>query len=93
MTIVQYFRKIQNLSIRESQKVLNLKSLLNAINDIQIEQCFYIDIGDGDYKNLSEEELKKIEWLLTDPLDRAGLSQTNFLDKINNSILIEIGPR
>lgn len=93
MTIIQYFRKVRHLSIQESQKVLNLKSILNDIDNIQIEQCFYIDIDDGEHKNLSEKEIKKLEWLLTDPLDLEGLSETNFLNKINNSILIEIGPR
>lgn len=92
MAIIQYFRKIQNLPIRESHKVLNLKSISKDILDIQIEQCFYIDIGE--HKNVSTEELKKLEWLLTDPLNRNGLSKSKCLDKKdNNSILIEIGPR
>jgi len=92
MAIIQYFRKTQNLPIRESHKVLNLKSISKDIYDIQIEQCFYIDIGE--HKNVSAEELKKLEWLLTDPLDRLGLSKNKYLDKKdNNSILIEIGPR
>lgn len=91
MTILQYFRKIQNLPIRESQKVMNLKLISNDIHDVQIEQCFYIDIGE--HTKLSIEELKKLEWLLMDPLDHTGLSQSKFLDNEYNSILIEIGPR
>jgi len=92
MAIIQYFRKIQNLPIRESHKVLNLKSISKDILDIQIEQCFYIDIGE--HKNVSTEELKKLEWLLTDLLNRNGLFKSKCLDKKdNNSILIEIGPR
>jgi len=92
MAIIQYFQKAQNLPIRESHKVLNLKTISKDICDIQIEQCFYIDIGE--HKNVSAEELKKLEWLLTDPLDRHGLSKSKCLDKNNNnSILIEIGPR
>lgn len=92
MTIVQYFRKVQNLPIRESHKVSNLKSISNdIIRDVQIEQCFYIDIGE--HSSLSSEELKKFEWLLKDPLDRNALSQNTFLDKKDNCILIEIGPR
>lgn len=92
MAIIQYFRKTQSLQIRESHKVLNLKSISKDIYDIKIEQCFYIDIGE--HKNVSAEELKKLEWLLTDPLDRHGLSKSKCLDKKdNNSILIEIGPR
>lgn len=92
MAIIQYFRKIENLPIRESHKVLNLKLISKDISNIEIEQCFYIDIGE--HKNVSTEELKKLEWLLTDPLHRHGLSKTKFLDKKNsNSILIEIGPR
>lgn len=91
MTIIQYFRKVQNLPISESHKVLNLKSISNNICDIQIEQCFYIDIGE--YKILTSGELNKFEWLLKDPLNHIGLSQNTFLDKKNNSVLIEIGPR
>lgn len=91
MTIIQYFRKVQNLPIRESHKISNLKLISNNINDVQIEQCFYIDIGE--YTKLSTEELKKLEWLLMDPLDPSGLSQNKFFDKKNNSILIEVGPR
>lgn len=92
MAIIQYFRKTQNLPIRELHKVLILKSISKDICNIQIEQCFYIDIGE--HKNVSPEELKKLEWLLTDPLDLHGLSKSKFLDKKdNNSILIEIGPR
>lgn len=92
MTIIKYFRKIQNLPIRESQKISNLKSISNNnILDVQIEQCFYIDIGE--YKNLSIEESKKLQWLLKDSLDHAGLSHNTFLDKKTNSILLEIGPR
>jgi hypothetical protein len=92
MAIIQYFRRIQNLPIRESHKILNLKSISKDILDIQIEQCFYIDIGEHD--NVSSEELKKLEWLLTDPLNRHGLSKSNYLDKKdNNTILIEVGPR
>lgn len=92
MTIIQYFRKVQSLPIRESYKVLNLKLISDIIiHDVQIEQCFYIDIGE--HKNLSSEELKKLEWLLIDPLDCKGLSQNTFLNKKDNDILIEIGPR
>jgi len=92
MAIIQYFRKTQNLPIREYQKVLNLKTISKDIYNIQIEQCFYIDIGE--HKHVSAEELKKLEWLLTDQLDRHGLSKSKCLDiKDNNSILIEIGPR
>jgi len=92
MTIIQYFRKVYHLSIQESNKVSILKSISNnIIRDIQIEQCFYIDINE--HKNLTEEELKKLDWLLRDPLDCTGLSRSNFLDKKDNSILIEIGPR
>lgn len=93
MTVIHYFRKIESLSIRESQKVSNLKLISDDIDNIQIEQCFYIDIGDNVQNNLPVEELKKLQWLLTNPLDRMGLSQTKFLDKIDNSVLIEIGPR
>jgi len=83
---------VQHLPIRESNKVSNLQSISNnIIDDVQIEQCFYVDVGE--HKYLSAEELKKLEWLLTDPLDRSGLSQSNFLDKKDNSILIETGPR
>lgn len=91
MTIIQYFRKVQNVPIRESHKISNLKLISTDILDIQIEQCYYIDIGE--HANLSLEELKKLEWLLMDPLDRTGLSQSNFLEKKNNSVVIEIGPR
>lgn len=91
MTIIQYFRKVQNLPIRESHKISNLKLISSDIYDVQIEQCFYIDIGE--YTKLSIEELKKLEWLLMDPLDHTGLSQRKFLHKKNNSLLIEIGPR
>ncbi|XP_025425886.1 phosphoribosylformylglycinamidine synthase isoform X2 [Sipha flava] len=91
MTIIQYFRKVQNLPIRESHKISNLKLISSDIYDVQIEQCFYIDIGK--YTELSKEESKKLEWLLMDPFDHTGLSQRKFLHKKNNSILIEIGPR
>lgn len=92
MTIIKYFRKIQNLPIRESKKISNLMSISNNnILDVQIEQCFYIDIGE--YKDLSIEESKKLQWLLRDPFDHAGFSHNTFLDKKNNSILLEIGPR
>jgi len=91
MTIIQYFRNVQNLSIRDSQKVTNLRLVSNDIIDVEIEQCFYIDIGE--YSDLSVEEYKKIEWLLIDPLDHTRLSQQTFLNKNNNNILIEIGPR
>lgn len=91
MTVIQYFRKVYNVSIRESHKISNLKLISTDIHDVQIEQCYYIDIGE--HKNLSLEELKKLEWLLMDPLDRTGLSQSKFLEKKNNNIIIEIGPR
>lgn len=91
MTILQYFKKVQHLPIRESHKVSNLKLISNSISDVQIEQCFYLDVGE--HKNLSVEEQKKLEWLLKDPLDDKGLSQSNFLNKNDNSLVIEIGPR
>lgn len=91
MTVIQYFQRVLDLSIRDMHKVSNLKLISKDICDVQIEQCFNIDIGEQII--LSEEELKKIEWLLMNPLDRSGLSRNNFLNNKNNSILIEIGPR
>lgn len=92
MTVIRYFRKVQHLPVRESNRVSNLESISNGvIHNVRIEQCFYVDIGER--KDLCAEELKKLEWLLTNPLDRTGLSQSNFLDKKHNSVLIEIGPR
>lgn len=91
MTILQYYRKVHNLSNQESNKVLNLKLISNDLRDVQIEQCYYIDIGE--HSNLSTEELRKLEWLLMDPLDQTSLSKNKFLEKKDNSILIEIGPR
>lgn len=91
MTIIQYFRQVRDLPIRESHRVSNLKLISNHIHGVQIEQCFYIDIEEN--QCLSPEELNKIEWLLADPLDRAGLSQSKFLCERDNSVLVEIGPR
>lgn len=91
MAVIQYFRRVQDLSIRDLHKVTNLKLILRDICNVQIEECFNIDIGE--HIILSEEELKKIEWLLMNSLDRSGLSRNNFLSQKNNSILIEIGPR
>lgn len=91
MAVIQYFRRVQDLSIRDFHKVTNLKLILRDICNVQIEECFNIDIGE--HIILSEEELKKIEWLLMNSLDRSGLSRNNFLSQKNNSILIEIGPR
>lgn len=92
MTVLQYFRKVHDLPIRESQNVSRLKFISNNyISDIQIVQCFYVDIGE--HGQLSSEESKKLEWLLTDPLDRKGISQDKCLDKRDNGIVIEIGPR
>lgn len=91
MTVIQYFQRIKDLPIRDLHKVSNLKSISDDICDVQIEQCFNIDIGE--HAILSAEELKKLEWLLMNPLDRSGLSHNNFLSKKINSILIEIGPR
>lgn len=91
MTIIQYFRKLDSFPIRESHKVSNLKLISNNIIDVQIEQCFYIDIEE--HKNLLKDESTKLEWLLMDPLNPAGLSKVQFLNKRDNSILIEIGPR
>lgn len=91
MTILQYYRKVHNLPIRESNKVSNLKIISKDLYDVQIEECYYIDVGE--HSNLSMEELRKLEWLLMDPLYQTGLSQNTFLEKKSNSILIEIGPR
>lgn len=91
MTILQYYQKVHNLSIRESNKVSNLKLISNDLYDVQIEQCYNIEVGE--HTNLTTEELRKLEWLLMDPLDRTGLSQKKYLEKKNNSVLIEIGPR
>lgn len=91
MTVTQYFQRIQDLPIREFHKVSNLKLISSNIRDVQLEQCFNIDIGE--HVILSAEELEKLEWLLMNPLDRSGLSQNTFLNKKHNSIVIEIGPR
>lgn len=91
MTILQYYRKVHNLSIRESNKVSNLKIISKDLYDVRIEQCYYIDTGE--HSNLSVEELRKLEWLLMDPLHPTELSQNAFLEKKSQSILIEIGPR
>lgn len=91
MTILKYYQTVKNLPIRESHKISNLKFISNKICDVQIEQCFYIDVGEN--KNLTIDELEKIEWLLTNPLDHTGLSQNTFLSEKINCILVEIGPR
>ncbi|WAQ99413.1 PUR4-like protein [Mya arenaria] len=91
MTVLQYFKQ-PGLS-RGAQ--ISAKTKICATNphfdSLHTEQCFYIECQE----DLSEEEQRRLSWLLSTPFSKNALTSNPTLqvDTANNALLVEIGPR
>ncbi len=83
--------KLSEISLK-SQFLRRLQQVDAAIIDWQLEYCFNIEISGEDA--LSEEQLGKLRWLISETYDPEHTGSETFIN-INdgNSQIIEVGPR
>ncbi len=88
MGLLRFFRT-PGLAPAQRHTLLELAgSLASApVHDLDTEVCFYVDAA----RDLTEEELAVLVWLLAETFDTAGFGSTTFLD--GGADVIEVGPR
>ena len=87
---VLHFYQIPGLS--EGIKASKLKELQEFSADIigiETEKCFNVNVK----QNLNKEEIQKLLWLLSCPLNPDNVQREPFLVSSADKTLIEIGPR
>lgn len=90
MDIIRFY-KIPGLKSGQLKSKFNdIIQITNQINSLETEFCYYVEIKE----HLTEEELKILKWILSSPLESHNLkSSSTFNEKLNNCLIIEIGPR
>lgn len=90
MDIIRFY-KIPGLKSGQLKSKFNdIIQITNQINSLETEFCYYVEIKE----HLTEEELKVLKWILSSPLESHNLkSSSTFNEKLNNCLIIEIGPR
>lgn len=90
MDIIRFY-KIPGLKSGQLKSKFNdIIQITNQINSVETEFCYYVEIKE----HLTEEELKVLKWILSSPLESHNLkSSSTFNEKLNNCLIIEIGPR
>lgn len=90
MDIIRFY-KIPGLKSGQLKSKFNdIIQITNQINSVETEFCYYVEIKE----HLTEEELKILKWILSSPLESHNLkSSSTFNEKLNNCLIIEIGPR
>jgi phosphoribosylformylglycinamidine synthase len=95
--IVHYYRKTEPShslfpSVKEELKDLGLQDDSEKITSIETESCFNVDIT----RELTTPEKEKLEWLLAETFERAGLQvEKSWFDGAESpsSWKVEFGPR
>ncbi|PBC28158.1 Phosphoribosylformylglycinamidine synthase [Apis cerana cerana] len=90
MDIIRFY-KIPGLKSGQLKSKFNdIIQITNQIISLKTEFCYYVEIKE----HLTEEELKILKWILNSPLESHNLkSSSTFNEKLNNCLIIEIGPR
>lgn len=74
---------------KKSDLLKKLQEKYSFINDINVELCYHVEL----VSDLSEQDLKKLKWILKSPLELNDLTNSSNLKEEQGRLLIEIGPR
>ncbi|KAK6630680.1 hypothetical protein RUM44_002849 [Polyplax serrata] len=88
MTVLHYYRVPGLSDGATSVKLEVLKEIFSGVSELKTESCFNIKIT----KKLTNDDERKLRWILGSPQKPESLAGTSFLDSKKGEI-IEIGPR
>ncbi|CRK86525.1 CLUMA_CG000196, isoform A [Clunio marinus] len=92
MTIRRFYHLNAFSSANNKSIFEDLKKIYQNITSLKSEKCFHVELISG--TNLSEDEERKLSWILQDPQDKRLFQTEPFLAITNEcQKLIEIGPR
>lgn len=90
MSIIKFYKVPGLKSGQLKNKFNNVAQISNSIIGLETELCYYIEINEP----LSEEEIKLLKWILISPFKQHNLQTCSVFDeKLDNNLIIEIGPR
>lgn len=95
MTVLRYYQHPALSVIKTQQKLQQLRaaSAEHAVTSVQTEYCFYVQLS-SDCKELTSEEVTKLQWILSHGFEGTVHSETSFSHATAPySLVIEIGPR
>ncbi|CAK9831747.1 Phosphoribosylformylglycinamidine synthase [Anthophora retusa] len=90
MGIIRFYKVPGLKSGQLKSKFNNLVQISHLISGLETELCYYVETEEP----LNEKELEVLKWILTPPLEPHSLKNSSVFDeKLNNCLIIEIGPR
>ncbi|KAG7299510.1 hypothetical protein JYU34_016472 [Plutella xylostella] len=93
MCIIRFFSS-EAFSAHKTKEILEKLKLVDGdVRLLTTELCYHVELAEGcDYLNINQ--IKKLQWLLSSPLQPHALkNNTIFKDIKDNELVIEIGPR
>ncbi len=93
MKIIYFYRTPALTNTARTNLISSIREkIADKIIDLNTEFCFYINLTE----DLTNEELKRLKWLLSETFEPENLSDRSFLNNrktYESSLIVEVGPR
>lgn len=93
MSILRFFTS-EAFSNHKTNEILHKLQLVDSdVRLLSTELCYHVELA-ADCDHLNIDQIKKLRWLLSSPLQPNALkNETVFKNVKDNQLVIEIGPR